>query len=71
MAHIAIIGLLMRVDSRNRIVGQHAGTGEKFSINNDAILHFDYFDLPVSEPINANQALAVLKMSCSRLMCTG
>ena len=69
MAHIAIIGLLMRVDSRNRIVGQHAGTGEKFSINNDAILHFDYFDL--SELINANQALAVLKMYCSRLMCTG
>ena len=69
MAHIAIIGLLMRVDSRNRIVGQHARTGGKFSINNDAILHFDYFDL--SELINANQALAVLKMSCSRLMCTG
>ena len=43
MAHIAIIGLLMRVDSRNRIVGEHARTGGKFSINNDAILHFERY----------------------------
>ena len=43
MVHIAIIGLLMRVDSRNRIVGEHARTGGKFSINNDAILHFERY----------------------------